>query len=614
LLEKQIARRRAGQTRRHREIVRLTVLMVLLAVAGVARADYAVQVGAFSRPANAERAARQLRAQGYPVMTRPAANGSRPLTAVLVGPFAGRAQARAARDQLRRSHWNGFLRPLGPRHPATAIGPGARRPAPAPGLFQSDGPDPTDGPAAKEEASSRAQSAPGAGAGNTSQGGIGGLFQPAPSSSDQPAADQKDQAGQRMGALFQPARTAPRPPLRPRGFFQSRLAYTYGNPRHWSLFRNTLQMGVEGHSGPKLGWKISGRISYDPVYYNSDFYPAAVKKDQRLDAMFRETYLDVSAGDWDYRLGRQQIVWGEMVGLFFADVVSAKDLRQFVAQDFDMIRIPQWAARAEYFKGDFHGEAIWIPYMTYDDIGKPGADFYPYPMPAPPGYQTVIRDEHKPHGASDGAYGLRLSYLYNGWDMSGFYYNSMDASPTFFRTVVSNPTPTIVYKPDHTRIQQVGATVGKDMGRFVLKGEAVYTHDRYYNVHRLSDSDGVVRQNSLDYVLGVDYPLPHSSRVNVQVYQRWFPNHDPGIIPDRFESGFSLYASTKLMDQKVEPKFLLIHSLNRNGWMMRPRVTWHFATDWETTAGLDIFHGPPTGLFGQYDNADRAYLQLRYVY
>jgi len=54
-----------------------------------------------------------------------------------------------------------------------------------------------------------------------------------------------------------------------------------------------------------------------------------------------------------FRLGRQHIVWGEMVGLFFADVVSAKDMRQFILPDFDMIRIPQWAARAEFLRGIF---------------------------------------------------------------------------------------------------------------------------------------------------------------------------------------------------------------------------------------------------------------------
>ena len=68
-----------------------------------------------------------------------------------------------------------------------------------------------------------------------------------------------------------------------------------------------------------------------------------------------------------------------MVGLFFADVVSAKDLREFILPDFDLIRIPQWAARVEYFKNDFHAEAMWIPVMSYDKIGKPGAEFFPIP-------------------------------------------------------------------------------------------------------------------------------------------------------------------------------------------------------------------------------------------
>ena len=64
-------------------------------------------------------------------------------------------------------------------------------------------------------------------------------------------------------------------------------------------------------------------------------------------------YLDMPVGDVELRLGRQHIVWGEMVGLFFADVVSARDMREFFTQEFDQQRIPQWAARAEYFKNDW---------------------------------------------------------------------------------------------------------------------------------------------------------------------------------------------------------------------------------------------------------------------
>ena len=85
------------------------------------------------------------------------------------------------------------------------------------------------------------------------------------------------------------------------------------------------------------------------------------------------------------------------------------------------------------------------------------------------------------------------------------------------------------------------------------------------------------------------------------------------IVPDRFESGVSLLASRTFMDQTVKPEILLIHSLNRDGWMVRPQVSWTFATNWRAAVGADIFHGPPTALFGQYDNADRVYAQVRYA-
>src|SRR5690606_14211826 len=124
--------------------------------------------------------------------------------------------------------------------------------------------------------------------------------------------------------------------------------------------------------------------------------PKAVRNDRRHEAWLHETYLDVPAGDWALRLGRQHIIWGEMVGLFFADVVSARDMRQFVAQDFEMLRIPQWAVRAEHFGESVHLDAIWIPYMSYDEIGRPGDDFYRLPVPPEPGYGVAILGEDTP--------------------------------------------------------------------------------------------------------------------------------------------------------------------------------------------------------------------------
>ena len=183
------------------------------------------------------------------------------------------------------------------------------------------------------------------------------------------------------------------------GYLSNYTAYDYSDPRHWSRGVFRAQVGTEGGSsgiGGGLKWKITARLDVDPVYAESDFYPPAVRKDQRADFSLRETYIDTTAGNFDLRLGKQNIVWGEMVGLFFADVVSARDMRDFILPDFETIRIPQWAARAEYFGDKSHLELIWLPYPSVDDIGKPGAEFYPLQAPPPPGFSQQFNNEVRP--------------------------------------------------------------------------------------------------------------------------------------------------------------------------------------------------------------------------
>jgi len=398
------------------------------------------------------------------------------------------------------------------------------------------------------------------------------------------------------------------------GFYQLQAAFTYPSPDHGSMARNILEMGTDGRFSENISWKLSGRLAYDAIFELNDFYSSRVRENRQFNAIFYETYMDISAGDLDFRLGRQNIIWGEMVGLFFADVVSAKDTRQFVAQDFDLIRIPQWAARAEYFKEDFYGEIIWIPYMTYNEIGEPGDDFYPLGTIPPPDTDLVIRSDQRPaNSLSNSAYGARVSMLKSGWDIAGFYYRSVDAEPAFFSEPVAGPTPTLIITPEHTKIHQFGATLAKDFGKFVLKSEAVYTKDRWAIVDDPGNKDGVVQQDFLDYVIGLEHTTPNNTFLNFQFYQRWYTDYDSDILFDEFETGIGLFGKVDI-GSKIEAELLLISQLNRSDWMARPRVTWFFAQNWFVQAGADIFGGDEIGYFGRFDDSGRVYGNVRYTF
>lgn len=397
-----------------------------------------------------------------------------------------------------------------------------------------------------------------------------------------------------------------------KGFVQLELARAIDSPSHWSKMLTRVDVGSQGNLAEGIKWKLGARIDYDPVYSLTDYYSAEVARNQRFNLSLRENYLDMGSGDWDFRLGKQHVVWGEMVGLFFADVVSARDMRQFILPEFDIMRIPQWAARAEYFKDDFHAEFLWIPVASYDQIGKPGGEFYPYPR-QPTGVVVQFQNEDRPaRNLANSNYGLRLSTIKNGWDVSAFAYSSMDITQTFYRDATSMPGA-YIYQARHDRIRQFGSTLAKDFGSMVLKGEAVYTHGRKFSVTRQSDADGVVPQNTLDWALGLDFTLPADTRLNLQVFQRAYFNHDPDIDSDKRENGVSLLLNHKL-SEKLEAQALWIASTNRTDWLLSPRVTWNFEKNWRLAVGADIFNGPSTGLFGQFNRNDRVYTEIRFSF
>jgi hypothetical protein len=395
-----------------------------------------------------------------------------------------------------------------------------------------------------------------------------------------------------------------------KGFIQFEAARTTATPEHWSKLRTRAELGSSGKMGDGLKWKLGARLDYDLAYVLNDYYHPDVERNQRYGAELRENYLDYSYGNWEFRFGKQHVVWGEMVGLFFADVVSARDLREFILPEFDQMRIPQWAARAEYFAGDVHAELLWVPVASYDNIGKPGADFFPYQPTF--GFGAVRYSEKRPERDADNMnYGVRLSTINNGWDVSGFYYRSTDISPTFYRTIV-NPS-TLEYQARHDRINQFGGAVTKDFGDVVFKAEALYSSGRGFTTLNLADTDGIVRQKTFDWAAGLDFTLPAETRFNVQFFQRQFLDDNPHQILDKQENGYSLLVNNRFLTN-WEAQALFISSLNRNDWLFRPRLTWNFQRNWRLLVGADIFKGPALGMFGRYDQQDRMYSEVRYSF
>ncbi len=65
--------------------------------------------------------------------------------------------------------------------------------------------------------------------------------------------------------------------------------------------------------------------------------------------VLREFYFDTNAGGWDFRLGKQQVVWGTADGIKLLDIINPTDYRELNQNVSEDSRIPIWMINAEKY-------------------------------------------------------------------------------------------------------------------------------------------------------------------------------------------------------------------------------------------------------------------------
>ncbi len=400
-------------------------------------------------------------------------------------------------------------------------------------------------------------------------------------------------------------------PVSLHGKLWNETAYRVSHSGEWTKLKNQLILAPTARLSDDLRFKATGRFTYDPVYDLTDNFPRSVGSDQRMEAQLRDTYLDLSRGPWDFRLGKQQIVWGESVGLFFADTVNAKDLREFVLPDFDLIRIPEWAADVEYSSGDFHAELVWLPWPEFNKLGVEGSEFrFPLPLPRSDLGFTVTDPVEPGNQLENSQIGGRLSILIEGWDLSAFYLHTWDKAPVNFRTI--DGSEVFHFTPEYRRLNQMGATFSKEASDVIFKGEFIFNRGGHFSIFDSTDPDGVVRRDFIDYLIGADYTFFDKVDTNLQFMQRVIFNHTPLLADNerRVRNSISLWVKTDFLDGKLEPEFLAILGLMESDFLLRPKLSYKLSDHWRWRLGLDLLRGTRDGTFGKFKKGSRLYSEL----
>ena len=361
----------------------------------------------------------------------------------------------------------------------------------------------------------------------------------------------------------------------------------------YAILQNTFNLNIE-QSKDKVAFKVN------PYIYQ---YP-----NQEMEIGLREAYMDIYFNAVDLRIGKQQIIWGKADGVFITDIVSPKDLSEFLLRDFDEIRMGITSLKANYYLGDNTFEFVWAPNFISTQMPDESSIWFPQlDFPASPVFdysqnQIDAKLENSEVFAKFSAITSAIDFEI----MGGYMW---DDDPTMH--IAKNPTGLTV-TPRHHRLGLAGGSFSSTLGGFVLRGEGAYYNGKYFNSEDPTLADATVEKDYLHYLIGVDYTL-WDIRLSSQFIQQAILDYEKPIKNDEYENTMTVLASKDFLRETLRLELFSYIGLNNSDALIRPKVIYDLADGFELLLGANIFVGSE-GNFGQYDNNDMIYAKVKYSF
>ncbi|MDP2166989.1 MAG: hypothetical protein Q8J64_01520 [Thermodesulfovibrionales bacterium] len=356
--------------------------------------------------------------------------------------------------------------------------------------------------------------------------------------------------------------------------------------------------------------KLDGNRGPYHLFIKADaFYDHA---DDRADAEIREGYADYTADKWDVRLGRQVITWG-LGDMIFINDVFPKDYEAFFSgrpmeylkKGVDGVKVGAYPSIASI-------ELVVIPFFTPNNFPNQNRFWMFDPMP-----QVQNREEKEPSSTLENTEtALRIYRTIAGSEVSLYAYRGFYRQPSMMPDNPAMPARLTLFYPE---LSVYGASLQERALDGLLSVEAGYydsRQDRDGNDPMMPNSSsraliGYQRQLWEDFTFGLQYYGEHTD--NYSEYEKNLPQ---GFPKERiFKQLTSIRLTQLLMHQTLKLSFFSFYSPSDRDFMLNPEVKYNFTDYIWAIAGGNIFgSGESRGQFGQLDENDNAYLQIRYEF
>jgi hypothetical protein len=400
-------------------------------------------------------------------------------------------------------------------------------------------------------------------------------------------------------------------------------------------FRNTLQVETTAKLTPEVtfflltrgyyegSWDLGNRLDKSPEDRNA--VPGGDPMKEDFEA--REYHVTAKMGDFTFKLGRQQVVWGESDAIRISDIINPLDLSwHYNLDNWEDMRIPLRMANIIYSPPSEHQLTVQLVYIPEDfrpnQFAPAGAVW------GMPGVPQVVWDQMKAelpkeHSLSNGQIGERVQWTMGGWEFSLLHlYHRVDSAVYTFDPT-HNPLPLRFSWPF---VNTVGGTFNKfeKFTSTVFRGEMAVTFKQPFTSIPL---DRIIEKDTVAFMLGFDRPTmwtwlnPNKAFfISGQWYHKHILNHDPDISDPviaghKRQDILTLLVNTSYWHDRITPQFLGVYDTMGNGFL-QPSIKYSPNQNWDVTLAANFLFGREDndGYWGPVRKSSEVYLKTRFKF
>lgn len=248
--------------------------------------------------------------------------------------------------------------------------------------------------------------------------------------------------------------------------------------------------------------------------------------------------------------GVQQIAWGETFGVYIADLVNPRDLRDPLFNELDWIRLPTASLNVQLFPGAWSLQGIFTPFARSTLLPDRRAGF------------RIIDSGLGADLEFTPEWGLRAGRLFDsGFDLSAFFLSHYARTPALEPILAPDGPALLPFEP---RVRTLGAGFSYAAATWVFRGDTVLHFGQPVQNENLAPA---VERTVSRTVLGTDAIFMDGAELGFQYHLDLWSGEQRHWVSTR--------AAKSLLGERLVPEAFVFAGVGNSDLWFQPRLTWY---------------------------------------